>query len=84
VGEQMSALSVFQNNLIQNSAPPVTANSGGTSASNPSAGGTSDTSTLGLDPALTTTITTTDKAGAGILTALSLVLIVAATWWMVV
>jgi len=84
VGEQMSALSVFQNLLIAKVEPPVTAAKGGTSVGNPSAGG----SGTGVDPksqvALGRNIGTGDKAGAGILTAMSLVMVVGGTWWMVV
>lgn len=84
VGEQMSALSVFQNLLIAKVGPPVTAEKGGTSVGNPSAGG----SGTGVDPnsqvALGRNIKGGDKAGAGILTALSLIMVVGGTWWMVV
>ncbi|MCJ1244516.1 hydrolase 76 protein [Trapelia coarctata] len=84
VGEQMSALSVFQNLLIAKVEPPVTAAKGGTSIGNPSAGGSGS----GVDPntqaALGRNIGTGDKAGAGILTALSLVMVIGGTWWMVV
>ena len=84
VGEQMSAMSVFQNNLIKNAAPPVTLAKGGTSQSDPTAGtGTGSGSTI-LDPSLTNPVTTGDKAGAGILTFLSLILIIGGTSWMVV
>lgn len=38
VGEQMSALSVIQANLIQKVAPPVDSDNGGTSEGNPNAG----------------------------------------------
>ena len=85
VGEQMSAMSVFQNNLINSVAPPVTLAKGGTSQSDPSAGsGTGSGSGLTSDPAATNTITTGDKAGAGILTLISLVLVIGGTSWMVI
>jgi len=84
VGEQMSALSVFQNLLIDKVGPPATAAKGGTSIGNPGAGGGGDNVDPQTEAALGRTITTGDKAGAGILTALSLVMIIGATWWMVV
>ena len=85
VGEQMSAMSVFQNNLISSVAPPVTLSKGGTSQSDPSAGsGTGTGSGINSDPAATSTITTGDKAGAGILTLLSIVMVVGGTSWMVI
>ena len=85
VGEQMSAMSVFQNNIIQHGASaPVTASQGGTSVGNPNAGGSSDSGNLDTDPVLTRTITSADKAGAGILTFMSLAGILGATWWMIV
>ncbi|KAL8998480.1 MAG: hypothetical protein Q9188_006095 [Gyalolechia gomerana] len=69
IGEQLSALSVIQANLISKVAPPVTMARGGTSKSNPLAG-TGDTDSTRVDPNLTRKVTTGDKAGAGILTAL--------------
>ncbi|KAG9233368.1 glycoside hydrolase family 76 protein [Amylocarpus encephaloides] len=58
VGEQMSALSVIQSMLIDDAAELVTNSTGGTSVGNSAAG--------------STVITTADKAGAGILTAVVL------------
>ena len=84
VGEQMSALSIFQNNLIKNVAAPLTLAKGGTSKSDPDAGTGTGAGSLILDPSLTNPVTTGDKAGAGILTFLSLVLIIGGTSWMVV
>lgn len=71
VGEQMSALSVIQANLISKVAAPVTQNSGGTSKSDPSAGSTSGGEpAVVLSSELTSKITVGDKAGAGIVTAI--------------
>ena len=85
VGEQMSAMSVFQNLLIAKVAAPVTAEKGGTSVGNPAAGGAGDNQQPSSGQvALGRVVGTGDKAGAGILTALSLILIIGATWWMVV
>lgn len=70
VGEEMSALSVIQANLIQKVPGPVTMAKGGTSKSDPSAGHVPSDTTQGALPAQDTKrITMGDKAGAGILTA---------------
>jgi len=71
VGQQMSALSVIQSNLIAEAQDLVTNTTGGTSAGNPAAGtGTGASSSIpGVD---TTPPTGSDKAGAGVLTALTL------------
>ena len=61
----MSALSVLGANLITPAMTPLTQHTGGSSQSNPSAGGGSAT---GSTPVVLKKITTTDKAGAGILT----------------
>ena len=82
VGEQMSAMSVFQNNLIASADAPLTADKGGTSKGDPNAGVGSGN--LPLDPLLANPPTTGDKAGAGILTFFSLVLVIAITSWIIV
>lgn len=81
VGEQMSALEVFQSNLITEAPGPVTEVSGGTSQGDPSGGTTSSVGPADLhkDP-----MTTADKAGAAILTVLVTFLVVGSAWWMVV
>jgi mannan endo-1,6-alpha-mannosidase len=84
VGEQMSAMSVFQNNLIHNFPGPLTADKGGTSKSDPDAGSGTGEGSANQDPTLTSPITTADKAGAGILTLISLVLVIGGTSWMVI
>jgi mannan endo-1,6-alpha-mannosidase len=76
VGEQMSVLEVVQSNLASYVSGPVTANSGGTSVGNPSAGGNSDKAVS------YNTITGGDKAGAGILTTLILIVTFSGSWWM--
>ncbi|KAL9045614.1 MAG: hypothetical protein Q9214_001372 [Letrouitia sp. 1 TL-2023] len=80
VGEEMSALSVIQNLLIQKVAPPVTLKKGGTSKSNPEAG-TGPVNPTPIDPVLTRKVTTGDRAGAGILTAIVLAVLLGSTWW---
>lgn len=78
VGEQMAALEVMQNLLIGNVAGPVTEKKGGISKSDPSAGSEAKPEDIKFR-----TIGAGDKAGAGILTTLVLVGIVAGAWWMV-
>lgn len=68
VGQQMSALSVIQANLITEAAELVTNSTGGTSQGDASAG-TSSSSTTNSETVITPA-TGSDKAGAGILTAL--------------
>lgn len=67
----MSALSVIQATLIQKVKPPVTADTGGTSKSDPTAGTQGD-SPDPLQPLLTRRITAGDRVGAAIMTALSM------------
>ena len=82
VGEQMSALSVIQANLISKVGAPVTQAKGGTSQGNPAAGGSGQSSPQsGAEPADTKPVTTGDKAGAGILTALVLGSLLGSVWW---
>lgn len=83
VGEQMSALSIFQNNLIKSVAPPLTIDRGGTSQSDPNAGADVD-SALSVDPSLAVSMTMGDRVGAGILTFLSVMLAITGTSWMVI
>lgn len=79
-GQQMAALEVIQANLITRVAPPVTSNDGGTSKGNPGAGGKPK------EPkpfALSFPITTADRAGAGILTALMMITIGGSCGWLI-
>lgn len=64
--EQISATKIFTSNLINfNKTAPLTSTTGGNSTSNPTAGeADSDASSQ-----MTNTVTTADKAGAGIVTA---------------
>lgn len=80
LGEQMSALEALQNRLIWTRPPPLTQQSGASSTGNGSAG-SSNTNELvrnELD------IQTKDRAGAGIITTLLIVLFLATAWWMIV
>ena len=85
VGQQMSALSAIGANMIKadsSLAKPYTTKTGGTSKGDPSAGsGGSQTSSL--PNVYTDKIATSDKAGAGIVTALVLALIMGGSFWMV-
>ncbi|KAI4125427.1 MAG: hypothetical protein LQ347_005385 [Umbilicaria vellea] len=80
VGQQMSALEVVASNLIAKVEPPVTTVTGGTSKGDPSAGTGAKTGPTGMAK---NQITTGDKAGAGLLTALVLLGVVGGVWWMV-
>ena len=73
----MSALEVIQSNLITQVSGPLTNKTGGTSVGNPNAGSSSDDNPLKFD-----TITTADKAGAGIITLMVLSALFAGAWWM--
>lgn len=79
VGEQMSALSIIQSLLIGQRDTPVTSTSGGTSKGDPNAGTKGSSTTNVLHP-----ISTKDKAGAGILTAIMLILTFVTAYFMVV
>lgn len=79
VGQQMAALEVIQNNLIQQVSAPLTNTSGGTSVGNPNAGSRKATAIPAPRPA-----TTADRAGAGILTLIILAGLVAMFWWMII
>ncbi|KAF2199732.1 glycosyl hydrolase family 76 protein [Delitschia confertaspora ATCC 74209] len=68
VGQQMSALSVISANLISTVPGPYTVNTGGTSKGNPNA--STGAEAPPLPDFITMEVTTADKAGAGILTAL--------------
>ncbi|KAI9864748.1 MAG: hydrolase 76 protein [Vezdaea acicularis] len=81
-GEEMSALSIIQANLIQHVPPPVTGNSGGTSKGDPTAGSGGDNPST-VNPELASKITIGDRVGAGILTTLVLALLVGTCWWMI-
>ncbi|KAL1961823.1 hypothetical protein VTN77DRAFT_1035 [Rasamsonia byssochlamydoides] len=85
VGEQMSAMEVFQSNLISRVAPPVTNSTGGTSKGNPAAGSSGD-GPPGAGPlpgVYTDPITVGDRAGAGILTTLMLVVFIGCSGWLI-
>lgn len=77
VGEQMSVLEVVQSNLISQVPGPVTNATGGTSKGNYAAGSGSNSAIVNYD-----VITTGDRAGAGILTAVILIGLFGGSWWM--
>jgi mannan endo-1,6-alpha-mannosidase len=79
LGQQMSALSVIQSNLITQAPELVTNDTGGTSVGNAAAGsGSSGDSATVITPA-----TGADRAGAGILTALLLAGVLGGVFFMV-
>ncbi|GAD91614.1 glycosyl hydrolase family 76 protein [Paecilomyces variotii No. 5] len=81
VGEQMSAMEIFQSNLIDLAAGPVTNTTGGTSKGDYSAGtGVSDEDSL---HEYTNRITVADRAGAGVLTGLVVILTMGGAYWMI-
>lgn len=89
VGEQMSALAIVQAMMIDvgELAAPVTTVTGGTSKGDPSAGtgssSSSSGSSSGSGSSITTrTITTSDRAGAGIVTALIVFSFTVGAWWL--
>lgn len=79
-GQQMAAMSVFAANLIASAAAPLTNSTGGTSQGNAAAGTstTTTTATLGTLSA----VTTGERVGAGFLTTVVLLTIVAGGGWM--
>ncbi|KAJ5758945.1 CAZyme family GH76 [Penicillium odoratum] len=79
-GQQMAALEVIQANLITKVAAPVTSNDGGTSKGDPSAGGKPPQPT---PDALSYRITTADRAGAGILTAMMMITLGGSAGWLI-
>ncbi|CAK1363819.1 Mannan endo-1,6-alpha-mannosidase DCW1 [Cercospora beticola] len=78
VGQQMNALEVIQANLIDQVSGPVGNGTGATSVGDPNAGTRGDN-----DIAEPSDITTADRAGAGILTALVLVALGTGSYFMV-
>ena len=73
----MAAMEVIQSNLIGTVSGPVTNSTGGTSKGNSAAGSGADD-----NPAAFDTITSGDKAGAGILTTIVLIGLFGGAWWM--
>ena len=78
VGQQMAAMEVIQSNLIQQVKAPVTNSTGGTSQGNPSAGSNPNSLIPGDPPPMR------DKAGAGTLTAVVLLLSIFMWSWMII
>jgi len=79
VGQQMNALSVIGTTLNRQSLLPLSLRTGATSKSDPNAGSTAST-----DPAAQKSpIKTADRAGAGILTVIMMVVVVGGAIWLV-
>ena len=83
VGQQMSALSVIQANLIDEAPDLVTNHTGGTSKGNSAAGTGSSSSSTSTDGNVISPVTAAGKAGAGILTAFVLALLLGGVGFMI-
>jgi mannan endo-1,6-alpha-mannosidase len=85
VGQQMSALSAVGVNMLRigNLKAPYTRDTGGESIGDPNAGTDPSGSTDDQSPVLTNPITTGDKAGAGILTALVLAFTLGGAYYLI-
>jgi len=77
VGEQMSALEVMQNLLVDQVAGPVGEKTGGVSKNDPAAGSNPGPLQVEFDP-----ISTGDKAAAAILTIVVVVALLAGSFWL--
>lgn len=75
----MTTLSVVGASLISDNMVPLTADNGGKSKSDPTAGASAPT----FPHEDADEITTADRAGAGILTVLVIVAVVGCAWWLV-
>lgn len=80
LGEQISALEIIQNTLVLQVPPPLTNSTGGTSKGDVNAGLTSHETTNKNE----ITVTSKDKAGAGVLTAIVLIIFVAISTWVLI
>lgn len=81
LGEQMSALEGLQNRLVWTKGMPLTLKTGATSPQNASAGSTSSVYSNTVD---TIEVHSKDRIGAGFLTAFVLILLLVASWWMII
>jgi mannan endo-1,6-alpha-mannosidase len=80
VGEQMSALEIFQANLVHTASGLVTNTTGGTSKGDDQAGPGPEEGPLGQEEV---EITIADRVGAGILTAIVVLVTAGSAWWMI-
>lgn len=79
MGEQICALDLFNTLLIDEQHAPLTHNTGGTSKGDGSAG----TKNKGPEGVSALDIETKDIAGASIITAVVLIVMLASTWWLI-
>jgi len=79
VGQQMAALSVIGSNLNKDIFVPKTSKTGATSQSDPNAG----SSAQPAPPGTASKITTADKAGAVILTLMTVIIVIGGAIWLV-
>lgn len=82
VGEQLCALQAMQSLLITDAGLPVTTDTGGTSKGDPTAGTSGSGDAAGGRP-IPETIGTSERAGAGVLTAFLIVGMLCGTYWLV-
>lgn len=80
LGEQMSALEVILNRLVFTKPPPLTLATGASSPTNATAGQRRTQAEIFRE----ITVTGKDKAGAGVITAVVLICLLAASWWMII
>ncbi|ANB11544.1 Dcw1p [Sugiyamaella lignohabitans] len=81
LGEQICALDTFNTLLINTRPGPLTEKSGGPSGGFGAAGLNSSDNVLTVDEL---TIGTKDKAGAGVITAIVIIGLLATSWWMLI
>jgi hypothetical protein len=77
--DQMQALAVIGATTIRPEITPKSANTGGTSKSDPDAG----SDHAGEPPTVLEPVTTADRAGAGIVTVIGVVFIVGGSIWLI-
>ncbi|KAJ5502624.1 Six-hairpin glycosidase [Penicillium fimorum] len=82
IGEQMAALEIFKANLVHTVKAPVTGKSGGTSKGNPGTGEGDGSEDTKQNDIRTRTIGSSDKAGAGILAVLAVLIPIGAAAFM--
>lgn len=79
----MSALEAINALLIDQAIGPVTAKTGGISKGDPTAGTKGDEGVIGEPPPVAE-ITTADKAGAYVVTAVLIIVMLGTTYWMII
>lgn len=80
LGEQMSALEALLNTLVWTKPAPLTSDTGGSSVGNGSAGSTQHKELIENN----IQIGTKDRAGAGVITSIILIIFLVSAWWMII